>query len=267
MKRMQSSFHRKALLPCLGVVVLLFGSLHGATPGLAAANWTIVGWNNLGMHCMDSDFSFFAILPPYNTIHAQLIDASGHLVTDGAGITVTYEAIADPDGSINTTYQYTANAYGATFNSIAEAQIQMINQIGIKTTTVTQDYNSVYKTQTFAGNFKGMAFGYETPFPEAGGYASAYLPGNANNHSKIDDPKLTDLWKKQGAELDLTKRKDLFNQIQQYHATKMYYIPSQAGAGTGWGGWREWVQTNDIHSVPGSYGWPTELLPWFWKTQ
>ena len=69
----------------------------------AAAPWTLVGWNNLGMHCTDGDFSVFSLLPPYNTINAQLIDASGHLVTDATGITVTYEAIADPDGSRNTT--------------------------------------------------------------------------------------------------------------------------------------------------------------------
>ena len=69
----------------------------------ATADWTLVGWNNLGMHCMDADYSVFSLLPPYNTIHAQLIDPQGHLVHDPVGITVTYEAIADPDGSINTT--------------------------------------------------------------------------------------------------------------------------------------------------------------------
>ena len=40
---------------------------------LCAANNALVSWNNLGMHCMDSDYSVFSILPPYNTIHAQLI--------------------------------------------------------------------------------------------------------------------------------------------------------------------------------------------------
>jgi len=65
------------------------------------SGWTLVGWNDLGMHCMDADYSIFSILPPYNTIHAQLIDPSGELVTDPSGITVTYEAVADPDGSIN----------------------------------------------------------------------------------------------------------------------------------------------------------------------
>lgn len=75
-----------------------------ATPAMAAGGgWTLIGWNNLGMHCMDSDYSVFSILPPYNTIHAQLIDSSGRLVRNPGGITVTYEAYRDPAGSINTT--------------------------------------------------------------------------------------------------------------------------------------------------------------------
>ena len=84
----------------------LSGALLAVTllPAMAtAASWTLVGWNNLGMHCMDADYAVFSLLPPYNTIHAQLIDTQGHLVRDATGMTVTYEAVADPDGSINTT--------------------------------------------------------------------------------------------------------------------------------------------------------------------
>ena len=46
------------------------------------ANYQVLGWNNLGMHCMDSDYSVFSVLPPYNTIESQLI-AAGSLVTPG----------------------------------------------------------------------------------------------------------------------------------------------------------------------------------------
>jgi hypothetical protein len=63
--------------------------------------WTLVGWNDLGMHCMDADYSVFSILPPYNTVQAQLIDDRGDLVTDATGVVVTYQAVADPEGSIN----------------------------------------------------------------------------------------------------------------------------------------------------------------------
>ncbi len=73
-----------------------------STTSLPAAPNQILGWNNLGMHCMDSDYSVFSVLPPYNTIEVQLI-VNGHLVTASNGYTVTYEAVADPSGSINRT--------------------------------------------------------------------------------------------------------------------------------------------------------------------
>jgi hypothetical protein len=83
-----------------------------------AATSSILGWNNLGMHCMDSDYSVFTILPPYNTIEAQLI-VGGKLVTNGSAYTVTYQAVKDPSGSINTTsigkgnfFNYTTDLYG-----------------------------------------------------------------------------------------------------------------------------------------------------------
>ena len=83
------------------------------------ANYQLLGWNNLGMHCIDSDYSVFSILPPYNTIEAQLI-VGGLLVTNGSGYTVSYEAVADPSGSFNSTsagkgnfYQFVLDLYGA----------------------------------------------------------------------------------------------------------------------------------------------------------
>ncbi|MDR3413675.1 MAG: PKD domain-containing protein [Formivibrio sp.] len=86
---------------------------------LSAATATVLGWNNLGMHCMDSDYSVFSILPPYNTIESQLI-VNGLLVTNGAGYTVTYQAVADPSSSFNSTaigkgnyYTYIQPLFGA----------------------------------------------------------------------------------------------------------------------------------------------------------
>lgn len=109
--------NRSRLYVTRGVAVVLGVLLSAATA--RAASWTVVGWNNLGMHCTDNDFSLFSLLPPYNTIHAQVIDPQGHLVTDAAGITVTYQAFADPDGSINTTsvnklnfWQYVQTLFG-----------------------------------------------------------------------------------------------------------------------------------------------------------
>ncbi|HUI27427.1 MAG TPA: Ig-like domain-containing protein, partial [Candidatus Kryptonia bacterium] len=51
----------------------------------------------------DGDYSVFSLLPPYNTIEAQLIDPNGLLVRDPAGVSLSYQAVADLDGSINST--------------------------------------------------------------------------------------------------------------------------------------------------------------------
>jgi len=71
-------------------------------PPAQSSSYTVTAWSELGMHCMDGkDYSVFAILPPYNTLHAQVLKHGDPpaLATD---VTVTYEAVADAAGSINT---------------------------------------------------------------------------------------------------------------------------------------------------------------------
>lgn len=86
----------------LAVLALAVATAVGlAARALPPGHWTLIGWNDLGMHCMDSDYSVSSLLPPFNTVRAQLIEPDGDLVTDGTLFTVTYEAVADPGGSIN----------------------------------------------------------------------------------------------------------------------------------------------------------------------
>jgi hypothetical protein len=87
-----------------GIILIAAVALTAARGSAAAGgSWTLVGWNDLGMHCMDDSYEVFSILPPYNVIHAQLIDPTGARLTSPGGITVTFEAVPDPSGSINTT--------------------------------------------------------------------------------------------------------------------------------------------------------------------
>jgi len=77
------------------------GSGGGVTP---SGRYTVLAWNDLGMHCVDGkDYSVFAILPPYNNLRAQVVrrDAGAEAVV-GTGLSVSYEAVADETGSINT---------------------------------------------------------------------------------------------------------------------------------------------------------------------
>ncbi len=101
---MLSSWPRRIalLLVTLGAVGLLTG-LGGEQPvsgerplvmraplSPTADKYVVLGWNDLGMHCYNRDFQDLAVLPPYNTLWAQVIRVGDppQLITQG--ITVTY---------------------------------------------------------------------------------------------------------------------------------------------------------------------------------
>jgi hypothetical protein len=56
---------------------------HG--PGAQLGQYVVIGWNDLGMHCYDRDYSQMAVLPPYNNLWAQVIRRGDppELVTQG----------------------------------------------------------------------------------------------------------------------------------------------------------------------------------------
>ncbi|MCZ2109239.1 MAG: ABC transporter substrate-binding protein [Dehalococcoidia bacterium] len=164
---------------------------------------------------------------------------------------------------INATYAYAAARYGAAFATVAEANIQFFAAIGLKVNADVQDYSSKYITQTFAGNFKGLAFGPETPFPEGGSYPIRMFTEDPLNHSKVNDPEMKALALKQQSELDPVKRKEVFFEIQRKNAEKMFYIPHPLGGGTVWAVYQPKVQTVlDLNTI--GYGTGTETTPFRW---
>lgn len=62
-----------------------------AQTATAVGDYVVLSWNDLGMHCYNRDFQDLAVLPPYNTLWAQVVKVGDppEIVTDG--ITVTYE--------------------------------------------------------------------------------------------------------------------------------------------------------------------------------
>ncbi|VGO17286.1 hypothetical protein PDESU_05882 [Pontiella desulfatans] len=130
-----------------------------------AQKWQVIGWNDLGMHCMDgTDFSVFSILPPYNTIHAHVL-LDGEPVGDDV-VAVTFEAVADPAGSINTTaadkcnfWEHVADMFGAQpSNDVGLAGVAMP---GTANTPQPMVYEPAH--QWFTG--EGIPI---TPFDDAG---------------------------------------------------------------------------------------------------
>jgi peptide/nickel transport system substrate-binding protein len=184
---------------------------------------------------------------------------------DVNGAKALLSAAGYPNG-FETTLQWPATVYGATFETAAQANVQYLAAIGIKANVDEQNYTAKYIPQTFAGNFKGISFGYETPFPEGGSYPIRFFTPNPNNHGHIDDPDLKALALKQQAETDPVKRKAIMWDIQRMNAAKMYYVPNQAGAATGWTGYRAWLKNAlEINTRPSTYAIGTETTPYYWK--
>ena len=58
-----------------------------------ADQYKIIGWNDLGMHCMNESFANLAVLPPYNTLWAQVIRQGPKPEIVTTGVTVEYSII------------------------------------------------------------------------------------------------------------------------------------------------------------------------------
>jgi len=72
-------------------------------PSPLTGSYQVFGFNDLGMHCYDPDFSVFSILPLYNVLHAQVIQKGTIPEIVGPTVNVTYKGMDDANGSINTT--------------------------------------------------------------------------------------------------------------------------------------------------------------------
>ncbi len=92
-----------------------------------AKEYAILANNDLGMHCMDREFSVFSILPPFNVVNAQLIrkGAGGPQLLDDGNVELRYSAVADANGSYNSTslggktdfWQHAGSLFGMSFNA------------------------------------------------------------------------------------------------------------------------------------------------------
>ena len=79
----------------------------------------VFAFNDLGMHCYDKDFSVFAILPPFNVLHAQVVRRgfAGNTpeILNDTQASIFYSAVADMNGSINTSSKNKTNFWDYVF--------------------------------------------------------------------------------------------------------------------------------------------------------
>ena len=79
----------------------------------SASDYTILAANDLGMHCIQPDYSAMMILPPANFLHVQVFKKGGEearLVTSGITVEYAVQNLGDPSAHTNF-WQY-AKDYG-----------------------------------------------------------------------------------------------------------------------------------------------------------
>jgi len=70
----------------------------------------VFGYNDLGMHCLNQDFSEIMVLPPYNNLHATVIDRGSEPRIVTSGITVNYSIPSNTHSADKTSFWMNAQA-------------------------------------------------------------------------------------------------------------------------------------------------------------
>lgn len=74
--------------------------------------YTILAWNDLGMHCDQDDYSYFCVLPPFNTLHVQIKNRNNTAGVVTSGVNVSYSFPKKTNSTLHTNFwTYTAQ-YG-----------------------------------------------------------------------------------------------------------------------------------------------------------
>jgi hypothetical protein len=69
------------------------------------SQYVVLAWNDLGMHCLNPTYDKDVILPPYNTVWAQVIKRGGSPEIVTAGLRLEYSIL-------NNSYSYGKRSYG-----------------------------------------------------------------------------------------------------------------------------------------------------------
>lgn len=102
-----------AVFICIAALTICYKAIPAAS-SRAAGEYTTLAANDLGMHCIQKDYSAFLILPPANNLRVQVFEKGGkegaRLVT--SGVTVRYELIDNTYSADKINFWQYAKDYG-----------------------------------------------------------------------------------------------------------------------------------------------------------
>jgi hypothetical protein len=75
-------------------------------------NYSVFAWNDLGMHCDQDDYSYFSVLPPFNTLHVQIKNQNNTTGVITSGVNVSYSLPKKTNSTLHTNFWTYASKYG-----------------------------------------------------------------------------------------------------------------------------------------------------------
>ena len=87
---------------------------------------------------------------------------------------------------------YTTSGYGPEYISRTELLKDMLSQLGVEASIVTQEY-PVWIASTYKGNYDGIVHIPAWTLGDEDEWIATYTPGDTRNHIHLNDPKLTEL--------------------------------------------------------------------------
>ncbi len=112
----------------------------GSSSSSGSFGTLVLAWNDLGMHCACPTFEGFLLLPPFNTLRAQVVTSGGAK----SGYTVTYALVENTDASLQADPYFASWIKNAPklfpgFNPVVGGKVVGITGNGL---TGTMKYNS-----------------------------------------------------------------------------------------------------------------------------
>jgi hypothetical protein len=102
--------------------------------------YVVFGTNDLGMHCTQQDFAQLMILPPYNTVHAQVIRRGDEPEIMESDVTVRYTIPSNTRSSDKTNFwTYAQDLFGITLPS--DVGLTGHGMSGVMAATPNRDWN------------------------------------------------------------------------------------------------------------------------------
>jgi peptide/nickel transport system substrate-binding protein len=130
-------------------------------------------------------------------------------------------AAAGYPGGVKIPVETTAG-YGPEWMDAVQGTVKNWKAAGIEADLKVQDYEAFVSSAVY-GKFDRMMLAVRDTATDPDSYLSALLPGDPLNASGANDPKLTEMIKRQRRTLKDSARRDIVYDIQRYCSQQVYY--------------------------------------------